>query len=365
MIKKNKVLLSILASMVLLASCNSGSNNSNPASPIVNNSPLAQYKAMLNYSSNNTTLGLKAGGDTKQQSFVVPESGLTLNSIRVTLFSSTNCAFGTESAILTMNGDGGVNFPAGTYTSSNASNYALAQRFSSESTYVAFNAKSVRFDYFYNSANSGPGWVSANCMESTGIGNYDTNNVCSDNTQPCGFKILQVANLPESFLRAIFLTAQTYRGDLKTAGGGADGYVGADNLCNKNSNKPARGAGSTWKAIITYYTNSNNATESGIYYYRSDYTTRIGRAYGGGMLNRNAANTGFATGAPITLESSISASNFAVWTGSSTRNCSYWTNSGINNGLSGQSNVADANWASTTNDKCNALKRLYCAQQPN
>ena len=101
------------------------------------------------------------------------KSGLTLNSIKVTLFSSTNCAFGTESAILTMNGAGGVNFPAGTYTSSNASNYALAQRFGSESTYVAFNANSVRFDYLYNSANSGPGWVSANCMESTGIGNYD------------------------------------------------------------------------------------------------------------------------------------------------------------------------------------------------
>ena len=348
--------------MVLLASCNSGSNNSNSTSPIVNNSPLAQYKAILNYNSNNINRGLKADGDTKQQSFVAPESGLTLDSIRVTLFSSTNCAFGTESAILTMNGAGGVNFPAGTYTSSNASNYALAQRFSSESTYVAFNAKSVRFDYFYNSANSGPGWVSANCMQKTGIGNYDTNNVCSD-TQPCGFKILQVANLPESFLRAIFVTSQNYNGNLKTAGGGSNGYKGADNLCNKDSNKPAQGAGSTWKAILS----SNNATESGIYYYRSDYTTRIGLAYGGGMLNRNTTNTAFIAGAPTTLESSISANNASyVWTGSSSTNCNSWATTGVAyNGTTGRANESDTNWANKTSENCGSLKYLYCAQQAN
>ena len=360
MIKKNKVLLSILASIVLLASCNSGSNNSNSTSPIVNNSPLAQYKAMLNYNSNNTNLGLKASGDTKQQSFVAPESGLTLNSIRVTLFSSTYCAFGTESAILTMNGAGGVNFPAGTYTSSNASNYALAQRFSSESTYVAFNAKSVRFDYFYNSANSGPGWVSANCMESTGIGNYDTNNVCSDNTQPCGFNTLQVANLPESFLRAVFVTAQTYNGDLKTAGGGADGYKGADNLCNKDSNKPTRGAGSTWKAILI----ANNGTESGVYYYRTDYSTRIGLAYGG-MLNRNETNTGFMAGAPTALESSIvESSSVVVWTGNNTDNCNLWTsNTSSFNGMVG-SPTQTTTWAERVSSiLCLAVRKLYCAQQ--
>jgi hypothetical protein len=203
-------------------------------------------------------------------------------------------------------------------------------------------------------------------MESTGIGNYDTNNVCSDNTQPCGFKILQVANLPESFLRAIFVTSQTYTGDLKTIGSGSDGYKGADNLCNKNSNKPSRGAGSTWKAIITYYTSSNNATESGVYYYRSDYTTRIGLAYRGGMLNRNAANTSFTTGAPTTLESSISANTLNVWTGSSSTNCNYWANSGAGyNGTTGQANVADANWSSKISDKCNSSRRLYCAQQAN
>ena len=363
MSKKNKVLLSILASIVLLASCNSGSNNSNSTSPIVNNSPLAQYKAMLNYSSNNTTLGLKADGDTKQQSFVAPESGLTLNSIRVTLFSSTNCAFGTESAIVTMNGGSGVTFPAGTYTSSNASNYALAQRFSSESTYEAFNANSVRFDYFYNSANSGPGWVSANCMQSTGIGNYDTNNACSDNTQPCGFKTLQIANLPESFLRAIFVTAQAYNGDLKTAGSGSTGYKGADNLCNKNSNKPSRGAGSTWKAILS----SNNATESGVYYYRTDYSTRIGLGYGGRMLNRNSGNTTFAVGAEQTLESSISNRSNLAWTGTAASNCSYWqSNSSSYRGITGQQDQTSGTWANTTSlNPCDSTKNLYCAQQAN
>ena len=361
-VKKNKVLFGILASLVLLAGCNSGRGNNNSTSPMVNNSPLAQYKETLNFnSSNNVPPELKADGDTKQQSFVVPKSGLTLNSIKVTLFSSTNCAFGTESAILTMNGAGGVNFPAGTYTSSNASNYALAQRFGSESTYVAFNANSVRFDYLYNSANSGPGWVSANCMESTGIGNYDTNNACTDNTQPCGFNTLQVANLPESFLRAIFVTAQTYNGDLKTAGGGTTGLLGADNLCNNDSNKPARGAGSTWKAILL----SNSGTESGVYYYRTNYSTRIGLAYGG-MLNRNTFNAGTATGAPANLESSIAVNSKNTWTGTTSGNCSNWTTSLANtSSIYGASGQISSSWASATLTKCSTKLNLYCAQQAN
>ncbi|TXI93873.1 MAG: hypothetical protein E6Q33_02590 [Neisseriales bacterium] len=184
--KKNHY-ITILAS-VLLSSCNSGTNTQNTIS--VNTSPLAEYKAQLKYTDSiSNNIGLRNPAATRQQSFVSPTGGITLNSIRVTLFNSTNCSYGTESQVVTMNGGGGVLFPAGTYTSTAASNLSLASRFSGEST-AAFAASSVRFDYGYNAVgDQESGWVSAECIES-GIGNFDPHppEVCTNN-QPCGFNL--------------------------------------------------------------------------------------------------------------------------------------------------------------------------------
>ena len=104
---------------VLLSACNSGTNTQSTSS--VNNSQLAEYKAQLKYTTSiSNDVVLRNPAATRQQSFVSPTGGVTLNSIRVTLFNSTNCSYGTESQAVTMNGGAGVLFPAGTYTSTAA-----------------------------------------------------------------------------------------------------------------------------------------------------------------------------------------------------------------------------------------------------
>lgn len=348
---------------VLLSACSSGNNTQNTSS--VNNSQLAEYKAQLKYTtsiSSGAVLGNPAA--TRQQSFVSPAGGVTLNSIRVTLFNSTNCSYGTESQVVTMNGGAGVLFPAGTYTSTAASNLSLASRFSGESV-AAFAASSVRFDYGYNAVgDQESGWVSADCIES-GIGNFDPNppEVCT-NDQPCGFNSLQIVALPESFVPAIFVTESQFTGNLqaeastKNPSGTFNGLTGADYLCQTDSNLPSRGAGSLWRALVY----NNSSTTTNINYYRSDYNTLIAKATGENL-------TFISSEEDYSLINSIGiAPALVVWTGLSTNSvntCQGWTDSTSSDGLVGLSTTATTDWGVVAPDPCSYSRHLYCVQQTN
>jgi hypothetical protein len=354
---------------VLLSACNSGNNTQNTSS--VNNSQLAEYKAQLKYTtsiSNDTVLGNPAA--TRQQSFVSPTGGVTLNSVRVTLFNSTNCSYGTESQVVTMNGGAGVLFPAGTYTSTTASNLSLASRFSGESI-AAFAASSVRFDYGYNAVgDQESGWVSAECIES-GIGNFDPHppEVCT-NDQPCGFNSLQIASLPESFVPAIFVTESQFTGNLqaeasaRNPSGTFNGFTGADYLCQTDSNLPSRGAGSLWRALV--YNNASTAIN--INYYRSDYSTLIAKAMGENLTFINSDDDYSLINSIVTVPVSTPAP--IVWTGLSTNTtlltCQDWTSADSSiEGLIGVSTAANTDWGVVATAPCNLVQHLYCVQQAN
>lgn len=167
--------ISILAAISLVA-CHSSSSNST-----TNSSTLAKYKSMLLYtpSSQAQTFQLNMTSN-NQQSFTV-ESTIYLTKITVQFFSNNNCnlANGGLISVIEMNGgDAGVGFPAGTYTSSSVSNYALCQRYDSGgctqlyNQFIANSQQSMRFTYSYAASSGGPGDVLGGCMSGTVNSNY-------------------------------------------------------------------------------------------------------------------------------------------------------------------------------------------------
>jgi hypothetical protein len=373
-------ILSIFLIAHIIIGCNSGnstSTNLNVADNSVNQ--LANYKSLLSYTLAKEDLKISAllAGFTKQQAFVVPSGGITLNSVRVMIFSSSSCDVANVIGVVTLNGgSNGVMFPPGTYTSSNASNLALYGKFGMD----PLMAKSVRFDYYYNSRNGGPGYVAASCMNDTGIADYDGDSPtgCLSGLS-CGFNqaIMQVAFLPASFVPAIFLTKNSYTGNL-------GGFSGADAKCMADPALPVRGAGSQWKALL----NNNRSTQSGVAYYRDDYATIISTA-NGYDLNGWGDTSG--------LIGSIFASDQQVWTGftpsmdtnysgwitdiagADRNSCANWTSDSgilIASGVYGKASSTNAQshtnspgfndgWAVDEMAGCDNKLFLYCVQQNN
>lgn len=160
----------------------------------------------------------------------------------------------------------------------------------------------------------------------------------------------------------IFVTSTTYNGDLQTAGGGATGFDGANNICNTLA-----AAGSTtsslpgqWKALLY----NNNATVTGTTYYdTSANQNEIAIATGSDLVGKNAISSAIKydeNGAAI-------ATSTSVWTNgnANTNDCGGWTVStaGIYGGY-GNLNSATATWFYSQRQYCSVPARLYCVQQP-
>ena len=140
----------------------------------------------------------------------------------------------------------------------------------------------------------------------------------------------------------IFVTSQTWDGNL-------GGYPGANAKCNAAENKPsgnAAGAGKTYKALL----NGNNATTTGVTYYRTDGITPIANATGGNLVGA------------ASLDNPIGVSG-QVWTGD-TDNCTNWTtNSSDVRGKVGGSASATGTWWSLVAGQCSLGRKLYCVAQ--
>lgn len=166
------------------------------------------------------------------------------------------------------------------------------------------------------------------------------------------------------------MTSGIWNGDLKTSGSGADGYAGADALC-----QAAAGSGSvtgplaaTWKALL--WTNDSTADGEGYIDTAGNFIAFASDS------NGNLVGRGNPVMTPINYDENGSAitSNFDVWTGADWRdplpsftNCNNWTDgSGSETGFVGLSNSAQF-WASDLamgqSRGCDSTKRLYCVQQ--
>lgn len=175
----------------------------------------------------------------------------------------------------------------------------------------------------------------------------------------------------------IFITSATYTGDLKTLGSAANGPLGADNLCNADSNKPSSG---TYKAMINdganrdaCNTNSDctNPAENvnWIMMANTDYVRAVDSATlfttnsAGIFTNWNMPNS-FDAGAAIQYWTGFS--NGTIW-GHSTTDCNLWTSSSnANTGRIGQSNSLSYNDAirdASTSPTCDLPQHLLCVEQ--
>ena len=131
-----------------LIGCNGGNSSTNTNSATTAN-PLQQYINLLTYT---PAQGKQlSGAGSNQQSFSTP-GGIQINSVDIKYYSGADCS-GTATLATTLNGPSTP--AAGTYTSSNASNYALCDKYSGNCAglYNAVNADppAVRsIQYIYN-----------------------------------------------------------------------------------------------------------------------------------------------------------------------------------------------------------------------
>lgn len=283
-LKNINLLTTGLVSSIMLVACTTGSNAGSVTRTVSSTSSLTDYKAMLKYTplnSNQNNLSLTDNGShTYHQAFVVPNgTTLTLSAVRVTLFTSNNCQYGTESGVVEMKGGSGVQFPAGTYSSTDASNFALHNKFD---PIAEANALSIRFDYRYESGTDtygavDPGWVSAACIPSAGFGDYDQNppTDCVSGGA-CGLMNPQVANLPSTYRSVVYVTEMKTNGNivatanaLPTHPAMSIGNLAADYICNYDANKPSRSAGAKFMAAL--FLRSVSPQHYGVVYYDSSY----------------------------------------------------------------------------------------------
>jgi hypothetical protein len=175
----------------------------------------------------------------------------------------------------------------------------------------------------------------------------------------------------------IFVTTATYTGDLKTLGSAANGPLGADNLCNADSNKPSSG---TYKAMINDGANRNacntnsdctNPIENVNWimtantdYVRASDTASLFTTNTAGINTNWPLPNSFDAGAAIQYWTGFS--NGTIW-GHSTTDCNLWTSSSnADTGRIGQSNSLSYNDAirdAVISPTCDLPQHLLCVEQ--
>ena len=175
----------------------------------------------------------------------------------------------------------------------------------------------------------------------------------------------------------IFVTTATYTGDLKTLGPAANGPLGADNLCNADSNKPSSG---TYKAMINDGANRNacntnsdctNPIENVNWimtantdYVRASDTASLFTTNTAGINTNWPLPNSFDAGAAIQYWTGFS--NGTIW-GHSTTDCNLWTSSSnADTGRIGQSNSLSYNDAirdAVISPTCDLPQHLLCVEQ--
>ncbi len=178
-----------------------------------------------------------------------------------------------------------------------------------------------------------------------------------------------------------FVTAATYNGDIKTAGGKANAIASADSLCMADANKPA--GGGTYKAmlsdittraacttpncIFTYNDGIDWVMQANAIYTRSDGTTVVMTTGPSGIWDFVNPNTD-----PRKLPATFDTTGTTYWTGldwdwRATQTgsfCGYWSNgtSGVN-GDFGSGDKADDLAIGGGSSGCDVARHLLCIEQ--
>jgi hypothetical protein len=157
----------------------------------------------------------------------------------------------------------------------------------------------------------------------------------------------------------IFVTNQTYPGDLKTAGGGTDGYDGANKLCQAAANAGSvTNIGGVWKALLE----TNNATKK-CQFYKTTNNQLLGKATGGDFVGEIPIPTGVAIDKG---PDNTTVGGQYVYTGSHGLNCNAWTSnsSSLQVGIGASYFVAGSWWYNgSIGCEYKEYSQLYCAQQ--
>lgn len=171
---------------------------------------------------------------------------------------------------------------------------------------------------------------------------------------------------PPAGAKRVFVSSQSYHGDLRTLGGGATGLEGADNLCTQLANREHLGG--TWKAYLTdskTYAPSRMA-DVGPWYLldgRKAFHSLPGvQGNALAVLDINEAGNSFLSPGRAWVGEH--------WTyGSETvdRTCGDWTRGSESSGLVGEPLVADR-WmgvqsSSASISYCDKRAQLYCFEQ--
>lgn len=196
-----------------------------------------------------------------------------------------------------------------------------------------------------------------------GGGNFceacDTGETCYATARRCG-----AANPAYAFV-----TKTEYTGNLKAAGGGTTGLLGADNLCQAAAQ--SAGLTGTFKAWLSDGgTNAiDRLSDVGGWYTLGDYPWRI-------AASKAQLLTGLSNA--FTDETGSHLSSGGVWTGTNgsgtratsffqgtTGNCVGWSVDylGADSGVLGLNGYTSSKWTQDSAQQCHNKARLYCFQQ--
>lgn len=158
-------------------------------------------------------------------------------------------------------------------------------------------------------------------------------------------------------VKRVFITSQSYPGDLMTAGNGKNGLDGADKLCNKH----AAALGGKWVAWVSTGLGAYDRVTGNGPWYRVDGTTMV-------FKDRNdLQGTPLVPVATNEFGNNI-ASNVNVWTGTDMgggpaadgKKCNGWTG-GVTFGQYGDANSSGVGWTNAGFQGCdNNQNRLIC-----
>jgi len=187
---------------LLIAACNSSSGSGNSTSGgTTTNLTLPEYVSILKYTPPGSPLQLQSS-NAPQQSLTL-QSPTTIDSISIAFyeFSGNGNCDSEVSNVITLNGS--VTLPAGTYTSSDQSNYALCSKFPGDGCSNEWgNNQGVQFTYYYNDTES----IQGNCSVQVAPYNdadgnainliSNSNHEACTNFNDCGFDASYIDTIP-------------------------------------------------------------------------------------------------------------------------------------------------------------------------
>ena len=182
---------------------------------------------------------------------------------------------------------------------------------------------------------------------------------------------LQLQFLEDQHTKIVFASSAKPNGDLMTAGGGATGLEGADNICTDLA--VAAGLPGTYTAFLS---DDNTDARDRVTQFPFNYELVDGTSIADSFADLIDCTEGAGTNECLDFsirrdEDGFLASNSAAWTATATdgtrlgpHNCLNWTSSdSAQFGRSGNTNDIVAKWVDDQNRRCDVtVVRLYCFQ---